>query len=1133
MYAVERLSSYISRGVYTVSGPFHPFGGAVDIIVVQQPDGSFKSSPWYVKFGKFQGVLKTREKVVSINVNGVEAEFHMYLDHKGEAYFFRELNGEQGDSVLSPPSSGDETEEQSQSEGIKKSKSGDFDANHPSSAAPTDEANANILTNSSSRRSGILGFVFGRKSMKKDGSRSEGSCVGAERMSSLERTEIAADLLEVKWSTDLPIIEHNMDNASKFAVPVNEVDEDLQANNEESPGGSLLLDIINISSDLPFVNVETDPCNNSASGPNNPESSNEATSPMESPLTTDEQFMEISTFEAFDRCEIISEVSTVTDEFSSSSTVFDERTQGSVSESTMAGSQNPNLVELEAGQSTHSGIEQSSGKMSTALSNGISEEKTENENFNFFTYSETTEISTVGMNGSFEQATERLEFCYGRCEEVEAHAQVLYQNSELITEVTLQPDSRVLTVEENLCSTGIVGDGDFSDFLDTKTVHENELTSLNPVAESLVPINLHVSTFNYVETEILQVNHQDTVTDGLPQNDNLKTVPVEVLENESPITDLSHSHISEYNGVDLGKPSKVLVLLNQEAGVKEIFDLIEEAVPQSMHTYSDSSSSSPVQWKEHIGLDDNIKYHCPSSEFGRDTQEAIVDSVFVKESIPPSGNSEEDLLLFGDIDGLDPVEVQFKEPVSQESMQTENHPALILDGIEDDSVRVNINHASSSSPGKLDDEYPARSFQGLIEESGTHSSPISIPKAPMASGEKGVWLPESLPIIRHIDSLKGSNAHHPLSHSLDSNSENLKLGLLGQVASTLSKPDADSEHNLAHEHPRILGTQASEELGLQSTCSPVERAIVQSGGSWRLWPFPIGKSRTVNSIRPALNSTRDSDASDCTGDMINDKNVPKTKATKKKVRSIIPTSEQLATLNLEEGRNFITFTFSTAMLGRQQVDARIYLWKWNTRIVVSDVDGTITKSDVLGQFMPLVGKDWSQTGVTHLFSAIKENGYQLLFLSARAISQASLTRQFLFNLKQDGKALPDGPVVISPDGLFPSLYREVIRRAPHEFKIACLEVIKALFPPDCHPFYAGFGNRDTDEISYLKVGIPKGKIFIINPKGEVAINRWVDTKSYTSLHALVNGMFPAMSSAEQEDFNSWNYWKVPLPEIIV
>lgn len=42
--------------------------------------------------------------------------------------------------------------------------------------------------------------------------------------------------------------------------------------------------------------------------------------------------------------------------------------------------------------------------------------------------------------------------------------------------------------------------------------------------------------------------------------------------------------------------------------------------------------------------------------------------------------------------------------------------------------------------------------------------------------------------------------------------------------------------------------------------------------------------------------------------------------------------------------------------------------------------------------------------------------------------------------------------------------------------------IKACFPSDRNPFYAGFGNRDTDEFSYVKVGIPKGKIFIINPK---------------------------------------------------
>ncbi|CAM8975985.1 unnamed protein product [Rhodiola kirilowii] len=104
MYAVGRL---IGRSISTVSGPFHPFGGAVDVVVVEQPDGSFKSSPWYVRFGKFQGVLKRREKVVSICVNGVDADFHMYLDHTGEAYFLEEAEEEVDEIVLDSSSSGE------------------------------------------------------------------------------------------------------------------------------------------------------------------------------------------------------------------------------------------------------------------------------------------------------------------------------------------------------------------------------------------------------------------------------------------------------------------------------------------------------------------------------------------------------------------------------------------------------------------------------------------------------------------------------------------------------------------------------------------------------------------------------------------------------------------------------------------------------------------------------------------------------------------------------------------------------------------------------------------------------------------------------------------------------------------
>lgn len=42
--------------------------------------------------------------------------------------------------------------------------------------------------------------------------------------------------------------------------------------------------------------------------------------------------------------------------------------------------------------------------------------------------------------------------------------------------------------------------------------------------------------------------------------------------------------------------------------------------------------------------------------------------------------------------------------------------------------------------------------------------------------------------------------------------------------------------------------------------------------------------------------------------------------------------------------------------------------------------------------------------------------------------------------------MPMGPVIISPDGLFPSLYRELVLRRPHEFKIRALDDIRALFP---------------------------------------------------------------------------------------
>lgn len=66
-----------------------------------------------------------------------------------------------------------------------------------------------------------------------------------------------------------------------------------------------------------------------------------------------------------------------------------------------------------------------------------------------------------------------------------------------------------------------------------------------------------------------------------------------------------------------------------------------------------------------------------------------------------------------------------------------------------------------------------------------------------------------------------------------------------------------------------------------------------------------------------------------------------------------------------------------------ELTAYIYLLRWNTRLVVSDVDGTITRSDLLGHVLPPLGVDWSHPGITQLFHNIDSNGYQIMFLSSR------------------------------------------------------------------------------------------------------------------------------------------------------
>eukprot|EP00071_Canis_lupus_P031278 XP_022264835.1 phosphatidate phosphatase LPIN3 isoform X6 [Canis lupus familiaris] len=97
--------------------------GGIDVLVVQQADGSFCCSPFHVRFGKL-GVLRSREKVVSaaqpgplrwalkaqavtavpggdqdlpqvdMEINGEPVDLHMKLGDSGEAFFVQELESD-------------------------------------------------------------------------------------------------------------------------------------------------------------------------------------------------------------------------------------------------------------------------------------------------------------------------------------------------------------------------------------------------------------------------------------------------------------------------------------------------------------------------------------------------------------------------------------------------------------------------------------------------------------------------------------------------------------------------------------------------------------------------------------------------------------------------------------------------------------------------------------------------------------------------------------------------------------------------------------------------------------------------------------------------------------------------------
>lgn len=97
-------------------------------------------------------------------------------------------------------------------------------------------------------------------------------------------------------------------------------------------------------------------------------------------------------------------------------------------------------------------------------------------------------------------------------------------------------------------------------------------------------------------------------------------------------------------------------------------------------------------------------------------------------------------------------------------------------------------------------------------------------------------------------------------------------------------------------------------------------------GGWKLWPFPLRRPKTPEgSESTASVSGKDvlvgagAGVDSALMNNLVSQSEYYLRSRKHKVRSFLPTSQMLASMNLKEGSNRITFTFFTRVLGRQQV----------------------------------------------------------------------------------------------------------------------------------------------------------------------------------------------------------------------
>lgn len=224
-------------------------------------------------------------------------------------------------------------------------------------------------------------------------------------------------------------------------------------------------------------------------------------------------------------------------------------------------------------------------------------------------------------------------------------------------------------------------------------------------------------------------------------------------------------------------------------------------------------------------------------------------------------------------------------------------------------------------------------------------------------------------------------------------------------------------------------------------------------------------------------------------------------------------------LNLNVGLNQLEYRFRGNFNSESVIKCRLFYYTYQVqhRLLISDIDGTITKSDLLGMVLPIVSLDWSHADIVQLYTKLVKRGYTIIYLTARNTGLYQTTLDYLKSLTQNNLKLPEGPLVMNPASLMESFKQDIILKTAHHFKTQVLQQLNSAFCPlsTYIPLFAGIGNQKTDSTAYQESGIPKRRIFTIKPDGQISVLKTGESITYSHLHENIDDAFPVFDPNER------------------